>query len=234
MNVRFVVVSLLVMLWSGCTCAGCEKKVDAPPAPAVMDASVPVAKIDAPVDAGERLLPYEVTMNVPPDAVLIERYAADCHLALRARYDDMDGEAEKPECEAIATDQNCAPDVFGCWDQQTECTNGCAAPCNACEQACATSCDACKTGGKDAKACGAARLACRNECLYAQMACRSACAREAERCSDLGEERIKQQCPDCDAINQCLWDRANDGPEKRATCLKPGNARECLEWCFAE
>ena len=85
MNVRFVVVSLLVMLWSGCTCAGCEKKVDAPPAPAVVDASVPVAKVEAPADAGERLVPDEVTMDVPPAAVLSELYAAHWHLALRVQ-----------------------------------------------------------------------------------------------------------------------------------------------------
>ena len=56
MNVRFVVGSLLVMLSSGCTCAGCEKKVEPPP-PQLVEA--PVAKVDAPSDAGERLLPYE-------------------------------------------------------------------------------------------------------------------------------------------------------------------------------
>ena len=66
------------------------------------------------------------------------------------------------------------------------------------------------------------------------MACRSACLRESERCAELGDERIKTQCPDCDAINQCLWDREKESPGQRQKCLLPGNARECLEWCFAE
>lgn len=230
---RFLVVSLLVMLANGCTCAGCEKKPEVP-ALSAMDASV--AKIDAAADAG-RELPYEVTSNAKPDAELIAKYAADCHAEILVTFDDMDGEKEMEDCKAIAMDQNCAPDLFGCWEKQEACVASCAQPCGACQDACAEVCDACKggcDGGTCANDCAKARFNCRNECLYGQSACRSACFKEGEVCGDLGEERVKQQCPDCDAINQCLWDHMKDSPEARAKCLKPGNAHECLEWCFEE
>jgi len=240
---RSFVFAFFVVLAQACSCGGCAEKAAAPPVPdaAVVAVAAPLvpatpdAAVEAEaeaIDGGE--LPWEVKEGSPPSAKIVATYLADCHADIEVTYDDMEGPQTKVDCTALAFDQNCAPDTFGCFEAVEGCRAGCADPCNACQSKCGDVCDGCKSacdGGDCLRACAEARAACRTTCLYAVQRCRADdCNALYSKCEADGAARTKKLCPDCEAMRTCMEARFEDG-KPPDTCLTPGNAKECLEWC---
>ncbi len=232
---------VMVLISSSCSCGGCRPAAPTPvpdagaAARVERDAGAPSVAVaaadDALLDGG---LPWEASQNPPSPEALVAAYLADCHARVEVEFDDMDGPRKSVDCEALAFDQNCSPDVFGCWTGVEACKAGCAAPCNDCQAACADTCDGCKTGcdgGACATACAQSRVACRTRCLFALQDCRATtCSGAYEKCEADANARRERLCPDCAAITTCLGERHWDGGAA-VDCLTEGNIAECLEWC---
>jgi hypothetical protein len=241
---RTLCVALVTLCLSACTCS---EKVAPAPAPVVaavavavvdagpVDAGAPVVDEDAGEDAGPRMT-YEAEQGSPPDEALLALYAANCHANVDLSFEDMDGSQDAGECEARMFDQNCAPDIFGCWDNAEKCRDACAKPCHVCQGACGTTCDACKArcdGGACVQECAKDRLQCRRTCLYSLQTCRTTtCDGVMAKCEADADARKQKLCPDCDALHTCL-DEAFEKKTPPERCLKrfPKNGKECLEWC---
>jgi hypothetical protein len=186
-------------------------------------------------DAGPRELTTEATYGSPSSEAMVLGYAADCRATTQLGFYDSLGDRDAGECDARAFVQNCAPDLFNCWEPAEACRDTCAGPCHDCQAACGSGCEACKTGcdgGACLQVCARARLTCRNECLFSMQACRKGCDALLAKCETDAEARRARLCPDCDAITSCLGE-AFEKHTPGDACLKgrPRNAAECLEWC---
>lgn len=256
---RALVFVSLVLFVNGCSCLGCGKKE--PPAPKMIplpevkkaeapvmaedDAGAVEANADAPPDdapkvpnglEGNDKLPYEVREGSPPAEKVLEAYLADCHADIEVTFDDMVDRQTKVDCDALAFDQNCSPDHFGCWDAEQKCQAECADPCKTCQTKCGDVCDTCKTkctGDECKTVCAQERADCRLECLYKVQTCRSdTCNAKYQACEDEGNAMKQRLCPECSAISECLMKTGGEG--ERGACLPEGNAKECLEWCWVD
>jgi hypothetical protein len=244
---RLLVLALLVVFAPACSCGGCTQKsapvpdaggVAAVTASLVVDAGETDAVVDAeatvePAPSGDEL-PYEVKEGSPAPEAIVAAYLADCHADIKVTWEDMDGTETKVDCDALAFDQNCSPDKFGCWGTVETCRAGCADPCHVCQTKCGSACDDCKTscdGGSCLTKCAEQRASCRTTCLYAVQKCRAdTCNANYDKCEKDADERTNTQCPECSAIRECITTRLNEG-KPTDDCLPAGNAKECLEWC---
>ncbi|MFT3841665.1 MAG: hypothetical protein QM723_32045 [Myxococcaceae bacterium] len=186
--------------------------------------------------------------KVPPAVLSKEQkelnaaFIVDCHHVVTVTVDGPQGDEQKPECEARDFDQNCSPDMFGCWDGLQKCKDACSKPCGKCQSDCADSCDGCKakcSGDVDCiSRCGVARLTCRTTCLASLNTCRdTTCEAESKTCEEKAEAQLKKDCPDCEGLRTCLTEAMEKGvTDYKATqdgCLKkfPKADRKCVELC---
>lgn len=220
--------------------------LDARPAPglapadvkaAVAEGSVPPSAAEAPAPPKAAAAPSEG----PDDGDPVAAYVADCHHRFTAPYDDMGDEKRDDECLAQDFDQNCAPDLYGCWQGLEACKKSCGQSCVSCQDRCADVCDSCKDRCAKAKQpsscardCAEARQACRLDCMGGRQSCvESACPAQEKKCEDDGEARKVKKCPQCAELESCLGALDLADPDASSKCAKkfPRNAKECLDWC---
>lgn len=172
-------------------------------------------------------------------------YDTDCGHVFTAPYDEMGERGEKNECEARDFEQNCAPDLDGCWNAEETCKDACGKPtCLDCQAKCTAVCTDCKARGN--KDCATTREACRQSCLKARDTCRdTTCPAEAKACTEKAEARRAALCPNCEALKTCLADRlyGKDAQGKEwsvleqqanAACGKLTPNKECLKLCMPD
>ncbi|MBX7099280.1 MAG: hypothetical protein K1X89_16325 [Myxococcaceae bacterium] len=204
---------------------------------AVGEGSVPPSEAVTPEPPRAAATPTEG----PDDGDPVAAYVADCHHRFTAAYDEMGEEKRDDECLAQDFDQNCAPDVYGCWNALEACKKDCGQGCVSCQEKCAGGCDTCKERCAKAKQpsscardCAEARQACRQECMGGRQSCvDGTCPAKEKKCEDDGEAKKAKKCPQCAELESCLSSLDLGDPDAAAKCGKkyPRNAKECLDWC---
>lgn len=161
----------------------------------------------------------------------VQAYLRDCHhvFPFDSEY-DVAGDATN-ECLAREFDQNCSPDLYGCYDAGETCRDACGKPCDACQDACAGVCDDCveDCSGKSKTCkhpCAVKRADCRTTCLDAKQACESACGTQESTCYEDAEKKKAKLCPRCSEIGACLMDGSPEQCKKQIP-----SPSECFEWC---
>ena len=158
-------------------------------------------------------------------------------------FTEADEYIEEPQDECLFRefDQMCAPDHFGCWGAEEECSANCGKPCVSCQRACTDDCESCRDRcAEDAacvRRCASDRAGCRQMCLEGLSACRSVdCAKVAAACDKEATEQLKRTCPDCEALGACVAQGSFDdiGKLLRDCARKfPANGPECETWCVS-
>ena len=209
------------------------RSAEATPPPTVAK----TASAAAPIEAGVR-----DSTAAPTRDFLIAHYLEDCGYTALLTIDDPDsasGLSDKPECEAMAWEQNCAPDFFGCWDQLMECKAACKTPCGSCQASAASVCNkckaACKTGDACLRGCAEARADARDRCLESADVCRSkACPAAEAKCMRAGEAKVKKVCgKDCERFKSCAAELMNKETFEYDLCKKQFSElpADCFTWC---
>lgn len=176
----------------------------------------------------------------PPEVV--DRYLADCHAVIPVKVDpespmETYGDAAN-ECLFLELDQNCNPDISGCYNKATECQVACGPTCDGCQGSCATTCDTCKAGcNGDAtclRGCAEARASCRGGCLAAKETCRTTgCSTVESTCEAAWEKERDAKCGPCAPIATCLqagWEK-QDYEGKACRASMPAVPEVCWGWC---
>jgi len=170
-----------------------------------------------------------------------EAYLADCHAKLPPDPTIVWDEVFPPagdECSFREFQQNCAPDMAGCWERSEACSDACATPCATCQDTCAGACEGCKAAcGGDAscaRRCASERATCRATCVTQLEACRGpACAAVYSKCEADAEERKLRLCPSCVGLAECAMTAMSEGTDWQACAAKfPGDDPECVSLCF--
>jgi hypothetical protein len=174
-------------------------------------------------------------------AALERAYLADCNHVNVIELEDMEGEKKGDECVLREFDQNCAPDIFGCWNKNQACRDACAKPCSDCQAACTTACGGCKSacaGKPDAdpckQACAVKRADCREKCVARLTQCReNDCSKVEDDCQKEGIARRDKECgKDCAAFEGCIEKvLGGEGDEKGCIAKFPSFSQKCREWC---
>lgn len=239
---RFALVSLFAV---ACTKSGGEE----PPAQVEVAKAEPEPARAEPEPAKaepEALAKAEPEPEPADDPVLAKlgdaeaAYYADCSHSFEIPADDYEEDSTIDECAYVPSDQNCAPDPSGCWDEGQQCISACASSCTDCDETCTTGCSGCKAKckGDDAEckaACAVERAACHQTCMSTKETCaKKECPAEEERCDKAYDKLLARKCPKCEAIRSCHEDASNAGIEDpEAHCGKKFKREpaECLELC---
>lgn len=212
------------------------------PAPSVVVTPTAPPSAAAARTASAALEGARPSTGAPSREALIGHYLEDCGYTALLSIDDPDaasGISDKPECEAMAWEQNCAPDLFGCWDKLMDCKAACKVPCGSCQAKAASACNkckaACKTGPSCLRACAEARVDAREGCLEAADACRGkACPAAEAKCMSEGEAKVKKVCgKDCERYKSCASELMNKGTFEYDLCKKQFSQlpADCFTWC---
>ncbi|MFO0726186.1 MAG: hypothetical protein U1E65_20550 [Myxococcota bacterium] len=169
---------------------------------------------------------------------LIASYQKSCSFIPKVMMYSMEGPEETTACEAVAFEQNCSPDFFGCWDKRSACRDGCKKPCTDCQASASGACDKCKAACKDeacTKSCAEARADAYLRCVRAMEDCRDTrCPADEERCMKAGAERVKKVCgATCEAYKSCITSHNEIDQTVYEGCQKkfPKLSEDCQRWC---
>ena len=168
-----------------------------------------------------------------PEAV--QAYYAHCDHSFE---DDMEGRVVD-ECLVVYFDQNCAMDPSGCWDQGESCKEDCPGECSECSAECTTTCDGCKEdcpeGDDECRVvCAQARSGCRDACMGKKSKCNDACEKDRTACYARFEEEVKEKCPKCADMTECIGDAMQDERDPFEVCAKRYRRQStfCKEACL--
>lgn len=225
-------VALGVVLLAGCIKGATEEPSEAPPPPAPRTEA---AYAEQPDEAATKA----VLATLDEEQVA---YFEDCRHRFQIPEDEGGGEEEPTlvdECTWLAFDQNCAADPSGCWEGGQQCLSSCASTCVSCDDMCGGDCDGCKAKCKpsDAEcvaACATTRVECRDRCMNEKSTCvDKECPDDERQCYDDHEAVVKEKCPKCEQIEECMDAAASGDDEPFEVCRRKFKREPdvCFEWC---